>query len=556
LVKKHTKCLSQIPVGFGTNVNESLHKKMNATFHGIRLMSLEVVLAHLTIFFYEHNRQKQGGAEETWKTKVHADHSSPFTSYEHLDGVNTSNDLPIIRFITNIEQPSLEIVESYQQTLINVMHNIMSRSIMYNPLEVLLHCSFKGFSFPPSLNGLDISDEMLNDLSLESDGQKQDIIEAIMKQASYAGSFKNNENFHDYLMTSFSKQPNPRDALKSAVLREMSMCPDLYCHYFPSTTRFNETLSCKELDIYSSAGINTICASISVVLKSVVVYVFPNSTEKFHVSAPVLNSDRDRLINNIPLFLRLDYTDGKLTFSCTNYKLLEEVPNPVIEDESFACVTPNDSKCCCGKGRKNTTVSCISSRCPCVKTGSSCGAQCACQLCENVNGRRLQETQKRGRCWCRENNQSKDKSFCISSQCYCRKYGFSCTMVPMCACKNCENVLGATTGLEEPPKKRQATERNMFLQKSSGKLPDISSHLFFKKTGQKIVQSIWSDEENLLLKSLMSYLLISERHIQVKTITNMFNSYSVALQQIRNKTLHQVAFKIRHTNAIRNVCNS
>jgi hypothetical protein len=135
------------------------------------------------------------------------------------------------------------------------------------------------------------------------------------------------------------------------------------------------------------------------------------------------------------------------------------------------------------------------------------------------------------------------------------KYGFSCNTDPMCGCKNCGNVLGAKTVLNEPPKKRRATERNVLLHNSAGKLPDISSELFFKKTSQKIVQSIWSDEESLLLRSLMSYLLLSERHIPVKMLTNMFNSYSVDLKQIRNKTQHQVAFKMRHTNSIRNVCN-
>jgi hypothetical protein len=565
LLKKHTTCLSLIPVGCGTNVNESIHKKMNAFFHGIRLMSLEVVLARLTIFFYDHNRTKQGGTEETWKTTIHMEHSSPFTSYEQLDGVQSCTTAALLSstITDSIEPPLPATVKSYHDVLNKVKYNIMSRSILYNPLEVLIHCSFRGFSFPPNLEPHvnDCDTEMLNDLSLESVDRKTNIFEVIMKQALYVSSRENNGKFKEFLVQSFLDKPNPCEALKEAILQEMHVSSDLYSNYFPSHTRFNDTLLSKELDLCSSAVINTICAAISVILKSVVIFVFPRCTEKFHVSLPVLNSDPHRLINNLPLFVMLRYTDCDLTFYCTTYKTFATVPPQINEDES-SCdndIMPSDKKCTCGKGRKSSAASCISNRCPCANSGFSCGPNCNCQLCENVNGRRCETTEKIRTCRCGVNNHSLDKSFCISSQCYCRKYGFSCNIDPVCACKQCANVLGASTAdkaLEEPPKKRQVTERLMLLQKSSGKLPDISSKVFFKKTGQKVIQSIWSDEESLLMKSLMRYLQTTERHVPVKMLTNMFNTYTDSLLHIRTKTPHQVFFKMRHCYSIKNICNS
>lgn len=78
---------------------------------------------------------------------------------------------------------------------------------------------------------------------------------------------------------------------------------------------------------------------------------------------------------------------------------------------------------------------------------------------------------------------------------------------------------------------------------------------FFKKTGQRIVQSIWSVKENLLLKSLIDHVQLSERHVSVKTVANVYNTYVDQLSQVRRKTTYQVMYKIRHLNRNRNVCN-
>jgi hypothetical protein len=76
-------------------------------------------MSFFTIFFYEHNRRKLGGAEKTWKTKVHMEHSSPFASYDQLDGLKPSGNVGILSSITNLstEHLSPAIVQNYQETL-------------------------------------------------------------------------------------------------------------------------------------------------------------------------------------------------------------------------------------------------------------------------------------------------------------------------------------------------------------------------------------------------------------------------------------------------------
>lgn len=196
-----------------------------------------------------------------------------------------------------------------------------------------------------------------------------------------------------------------------------------------------------------------------------------------------------------------------------------------------------------------------SSRCPCANANLACGEQCHCRLCDNSNGRKFKTLAKFKPCRCGENCQIAGQRFCISSQCNCRKFGHSCTESPICQCKKCDNEAGSKIDTDCPPKKRQATERLELLQKSAGKLPDMNSVQFFKRTGQAIKQSIWSQKENLLLMSLIDYVQLTERHVLVKTVANLYNSYVDRLSQVRRKTTYQILYKIRHLNNNRNVCN-
>jgi hypothetical protein len=155
---------SGIPSGIGTNANENIHKQLNEMLYGTRVVSLEVLLARLTTFFYQYNRNKRGGNEEAWKTKIHCSHNMPFTNYDQLDGVNGTIT---VESTETMSPPLATAVQLYQDNLFSVLSNIKSRSIMYDPLEILLHCSFKGFTFPLAFsdNDLEISSHFFDDLT-------------------------------------------------------------------------------------------------------------------------------------------------------------------------------------------------------------------------------------------------------------------------------------------------------------------------------------------------------------------------------------------------------
>jgi hypothetical protein len=520
--------------------------------YGTRIVSLEVLLARLTTFFYQYNRNKQGGNEEAWKIKIHCRHSMPFTNYDLLDGINST----FTEEGTDIRSPPLStIVQCHQDMLFDVMSNIRSISILYNPLEILLHCSFKGFSFPLALLDTDIQTQFFGDLSLEAQNEKHNIIDAAIAQANYVSACHDNVEFSDFYQLTFSDpvgKTNASNTLYSAVLKEMTLSPEKYSKYYSFDSKFQKDLERNQVDLSSASGLNSVCAAVAAVLKSVVIYLCPNSSAKFHVAIPVIQSDSQCLKNKYPLIIHVHHEKNTLLFSSTKYsEAIFDDAELVLESDS----SQQQHSCSCGMGRKTTTSSCTSPRCPCANSTLSCTEKCNCRLCDNANGRKFQNVAKFKPCRCGENCQINEKRFCVSSQCNCRKFGHSCTEPPTCHCKKCDNVAGPKVETDGPPKKRQATERLTLLQKSAGKLPDMNSVQFFKSTGQRIIQSIWSDKENLLLKSLIDHVQLSERHVSVKTVANLYNDYADQLSQVRRKTTYQVMYKIRHLNSNRNVCN-
>jgi hypothetical protein len=531
---------------------------LNAFLYGTRVISLELLLARLTTFFYYYNRNKQGGAIESWRCDVHTEHCSPFTTYQDIDGVTSSSSLT--QNTPSVIQSALhtQIVERHQDVLLSVMLNMHTRSLLYKPLEILLHCQYKGFSYPPPMNEPYEEDVplFLSNLSLKVSPCKQDVIQAMQIQAEYASLKEDNTAFKSHLDKVFSISSSKVNDLNHAVKIEMMSYPERYTNLYSSNTGLDDLLV--DMQIKSSSDVNAVCLALSGALKSVIVYLYPYSTKKFHVAVPPLIQDSDHLINRYPLFVHVCYDKGEIYFSCTESLPEKRDYSSGSDDEHLHenSLTKSSLKCSCGKGRKTTTASCTGSRCPCSKAGRACEEQCTCQLCDNNNGIKCWSDQKLRACRCGENSQTLEKKFCVSSSCSCRKFGLSCNDSPACFCLQCGNSAGARDVLKCPPRKRVITERQIVLQKSSGKLTDMSSETFFRRTGQKLVQSVWNDRECLLLMSLTQYLKEVEHHVSVKYMTGIFNSYSGTLSEIRSKSLHQILYKMRHVDSCRNVCNN
>jgi hypothetical protein len=393
---------------------------------------------------------------------------------------------------------------------------------------------------------------VISDLSLCELSICPDLFDAVAQQAKYICNLENNTMFTKLINELSSSSTSLANSLKKAVVTEMTQFPDEYTNNFPSKNRFLEFLSSEDIDFNSPAVTNSVCVAIASALKSVVIYLFPESTEKIHVVIPVFHEKNCQLINKQPLFLKIAYSGSKLIYSCTQTVVPDDFDEPELSGPSQSITT---SKCTCGKGRKNTTGSCTGPRCPCVKLERPCTERCGCQLCENSNGTRFERTVKTKICRCGETNSSADKAFCISSLCSCRKHGFSCNDLPYCFCIQCENVHGARAKQDCTVRKRKMTDRAFLLQKSAGKLPCMSSVDFFKSTGQRLIQSIWNDRETLLVLMLSNYLRSTAHRVSVQTLTELYNINASENADIRNKSPHQVLYKIRHIDRQRSICN-
>jgi hypothetical protein len=98
---------------------------------------------------------------------------------------------------------------------------------------MLLHCQFKGFSFPPPPCSDSSDKSLLANLSLKESSENCDLFVTALKQAVYASKLEKNDHFKSYL----DQLINSDFVLKNAVIEEMESFPGEYSKYFPSTNR-------------------------------------------------------------------------------------------------------------------------------------------------------------------------------------------------------------------------------------------------------------------------------------------------------------------------------
>jgi hypothetical protein len=162
-------------------------------------------------------------------------------------------------------------VHDYLNILLAITKNIQSHSVLYNPLEILLHCQFKGFSFPPQVCDADFRANVISDLSLCELSICPDLFDAVAQQAKYICNLENNTMFTKLINELSSSSTSLANSLKKAVVTEMTQFPDEYTNNFPSKNRFLEFLSSEDIDFNSPAVTNSVCVAIASALKSVVI---------------------------------------------------------------------------------------------------------------------------------------------------------------------------------------------------------------------------------------------------------------------------------------------
>jgi hypothetical protein len=557
LETKHSECLSNIPVGIGTMGNENLHKQINAIFHGVRSVGLEVLLARLTTFFYMHNQRIRGLQTERWHSEIQQ-HQIVMFDYKNFEGLGLcprqSDDVYPTQPACSMNNTCISSMVQYAETLFKVLDNIQISTLKHHPIELLLYCTYTNFVQPKHEDETgETADVILKDFQLQWTSEDKSFSDAIIEQALYTAKLEGNEDFHAYIDQSNLLSTS---VLVVKVRDELRRDRARYSSAFFSSEQFDTYLNSTSLTVDSHAAMTAFTLAASVVLRSTIVLIANSKERKIQTIIPPLQSQLKSLQNNCPLFL-LWTSRSRNAFNCTTTSKTEsmDIDTKQNEDDDYLVLVHADpnQRCCCGSCRKGVNESCTSQRCPCANKEMLCSEYCKCQQCANPHGKRFIPSKKEKGCRCGVNSVD-GKQFCVSTQCPCMKFGYSCDAVPSCSCKNCCNVNGKKE-CASSSSKMTLTQRESDTIKSSGKLRCISSKTFFEETDQKLIMSIWTDREALLLAIVIQCVQTADMHLSVKKIAELFNLYSNNFTGVRKKTQSQITFKMRYLRKYRRICN-
>jgi hypothetical protein len=367
-LQTHAGCLSQIPVGGGTNRNENLHGIMNSKYHKIPTMCLDLAIAQLTVLFVKHNRKIYGNQTPLISIPLQEIDDTVLSS----DNV-TGYGLTISRgSMTFPGRPSSEMVQkkcdrivNNVQTLMKIREKLLLNCVTFDAMEVLLSSPIGKLTTDTSFYFA----RNLCDFKLTMTGEAQSILEkAIAKQfVTITGSndkaviFGCDEDLecHEWLMEKLSQ-------LRS---------PQCFADY----------------------------------LKSVIIIIVDSDSQPIHTVLP------QEILNPSPVILVLT-TEG---FFCT--ARIEEIT-----------INADIINCNCGASRKEDNSSCTGAnskkKCKCQLAGRKCNSLCRCCRCENPNGRRKQGNPTGG-CKCGTGALSNiDVETCkAGSTCPCSQSGTPCS---------------------------------------------------------------------------------------------------------------------------------
>jgi hypothetical protein len=105
------------------------------------------------------------------------------------------------------------------------------------PLEIMIHCQFKGFSFPPPLCTESESNQLLLDMALQELPESVDLFSAIEKQAICASGRDRNMQFRSFFDNINLSTHTFCQTMKNAVKEEMSSNFNQYSKFFSSENR-------------------------------------------------------------------------------------------------------------------------------------------------------------------------------------------------------------------------------------------------------------------------------------------------------------------------------
>jgi hypothetical protein len=534
---KHSVCMSAIPVGVGTHMNERLHAKIRSSQHDIKLMSLQMQVALLQTLFYRQNQKIRPNCDQRALVDLQSKYNQnpPVLSFDQGFGIMPGNIMVAVTppNFTDITSSDIETAK----TMLCLLKNVVPSSLNYQSVEILCCCPFLD---PSVLNvSADPGKEstmhnLISDLGLEVLMQSHDCTEVLNREVENAQKLKDNEQYIEHGNYILSQSWN------DLIAEELNMNNDEYCQSFSSDDVFSAyKLKLKDSTCIPDMSLNCTMHIYANILRSTVILLSPSSSpiQTIHPTSALQNKH--------PIIIA--------TLKQAYFALQKKTGAYNIDSDATLLTNENtDVSCTCGKGRASSKLSCMENgRCPCVKQNKSC-VNCKCVSCGNKSGGRFtKELAKSRSCRCGEGSTDGSTEHCSSLRCECIKRGYSCMVAPVCRCKNCGNEHGAMEKEKINPK-RELSERNAL--GCSAKKARTSTSAMMTENNLKMRQSIWSDRETILLHYCQRRIKNISNRMDTKMIHNMFNTLKENVDEtIRAKSLVQVTYKLMYFKRYSNV---
>jgi hypothetical protein len=432
---------------------------------------------------------------------------------------------------------------TYVRTLLSIIETIVPKSLNYKRVEILCCSQFKDI-FPAVDVSLDHELHLMScifDLGMEQFFKSTDWIKVLEECVRHTSLMIDNENFAEHSKCVLSKD------WKTLVHEEMTHNQDLYAPHFLSEN--DMCLYQEECDKNTSLSGKLAGCTLLIfanILKSSIIILsdthFPIQT--VHPTAQLLNK-------HVIVFAVSPSTSTFLSVRPKNKE------TTTIEEQEIVATT--SSSCTCGKGRSSSDKSCSSNgRCPCANSEKSC-SNCKCVNCSNAFGTRFTKAGvKTKSCRCGKSTKNNEtREVCLTSRCECYKFGYSCTMPPVCNYRGCCNEHGKLDK-DKTEQKRLTSERDQmgYCRKKAR----MSTLAMMDQNGVKSVQSIWSAKETILIFYCDTEIRRQNNHGNTKMVHGMYQNIKTRVDRtIRDKSLAQVTYKLlffkKYSNIYRNGMN-
>lgn len=428
LIHIDNDCLSNIPAGFTTSINESLHEKINALFAGAKMGPLAIAL--LTVFFYSWNSRRNHKIRGL-PVSVPLESNSQRGTLPNVDekfGFGCSlQDPKIYSFNKLVEQrKKLSCVINKGMKMLQYYRNLKQKAkgicgdwFDYVSQTEIIPYLLKNVSCNNmKKNSEESSTQILNEnakqlemevIEIEGDGDclfnsTAFAVESLLNKLP--ANAKLCEIFKDINITRATPMSRIAQTLREEMVKELKLNEIYYKGFLKEKYmhKFQDLISdfmkpgvfagdLGDLMIKALANCLHIPFVVLTTMKNFpIITIFPEELldDKSNISIYVaFTSEGAGHYNALVSNSQSSSTDNQ-----TDVQELEKKKNTACTCGMNVKVSPSKQYCCHGASKTGRTYR---SRCPCLRLNQVCNAKCKCRGCSNPHGvSQYQKTSEKG----------------------------------------------------------------------------------------------------------------------------------------------------------------